>query len=255
MTLQEAIAHLMAHTDRKEVIDLIHSSAQPLWQEIFNKGHGVATEKGRLDLEKVTGEKVALEGKLSTANATITELQSKAPDVAKIQQEWSQKLADQDAAHQKVLKDIRDKGITATRDSTLGNIRSKLIAAGVDQKYAAVMTQDPELMKRIVVREDGTVSILQKGATAIELVPAANQTALDILHTELFEAAKKDAPQLVKVSADGGAGVTTGGEGGAKGGAAFYEGIRKQKAEEQKVTVEGGEAALQKRLGMDSATP
>lgn len=256
MTLQEAIAHLMGHTDRKEVLDLIHASAQPLWQEIFNKGHGVATEKANKDIETLKGEKTTLEGQLKTANDKVTDLQTKTPDVAKIQQEWSQKLTDAQEAHKKELQGIRDKGAAVTRDSTISNLRSKLVAAGVDIKLATVMTQDSELTKRIVVREDGTVSILQKGATAIELIPAANQTALDLLTTELFEVAKKDSPQLITIQVDRGAGITGDkGSSAGKGGAAFYDDIRKRKEEEQKVTGKGGEGELSTRLGMESAAP
>lgn len=248
-TLQEAI-DVLAASPKDEAIKLLHEKAQAIWQGIFDKGHGVATEKAKTDIGIIETKVTDLDTKLKAAEAKVVQLSTTNPDVAKLQQEFGTKLEEKEKAHKLELQGLKDQMAGTTRAGALSTLETKLIADGVNPKYAKVLVNDPEVQKRIVVKEgSNSVTVLQKGASTLEMVPADGHSALDLLRTELFEAAKKDAPNLINVTGDRGVGGIKDGDAAPAGD--LFDKIRKQVKDEQSTkAAASGEIELEKRLHM-----
>lgn len=257
MNLEELIRQLLAHSDHKEVVAALQAHAQPIWQLVWNAGHKRASDEGKTKKAELEARIAELDGELGTARTTISDLEKKQPDLAKIRADHAAELqkvrdrakADLDALNGKLTGE-RKRVAMATLKDKLGK--------GLDPDYAEVQVAKLEAAGRIRFREDGGVEVLQAdGATPY--APATGQDPLDLLTAEVVKAAP---PKFQVGSADRGAGGPAAGGAagsGASGGAGnggpktAFDRIRDEvKAKETTAAPAAGSAA--QRLGVIPAT-
>lgn len=184
MTLQEAIALLMGHANRQEVVDLLQKEAQPLTQVFFNRGHGVATEESKTKVETSEARVTQLQADLQKTQQKIDELQNDKPDIAALQTQHQRELLEQKESLTKQLDAERANTRKVMLDRDLGTIQSKLVEKKVKGPWAKVLLQDQELRDRIKYEDSGNPVVFQPG-TKTPYSVADGQSVFDLLADEI----------------------------------------------------------------------
>lgn len=242
MTIAEIIAQLAAAaTDdakRQEVVTALHSTMQPVYQVIFNKGHGQGMAAQSEKLTAAEAAKTAAEQSATALKTQLEEATKKGtPDVEAIRTQHAQDL-------ERIQKEAKEKadGLEAKlRDERTARAKADLKAAlkgKVVDDFVDVAVERAALQGRIRHREDGSTFVVQAG-TEVELQAPAGRTALELLAEEIHTA----APATLRLStADQGGGTTTAAGGGTTG----YDPVAagKEKAKEQKASAASADLAL-----------
>jgi len=249
-TLQEAI-DVLAISPRDEAVKLLHEKAQAIWQGIFDKGHGVATDASKIKYDLLLGEKTTLEGKFEAMDKKVKELENKSPDLAKIHSEHAEEIRKINEAHTSEVNTLKATNTKSRLSVTVSGLKEKLTKAGIVGRYADTLLADPKLMERLQLREDGSVIVLQKGKS-IELIAAEGKSSLDLLADELFQETKTSDPDMIRVVGDAGSGVQNGngGAGAATGGDTYAKIRESVKKDEEARGPTTGEATLDKRFNL-----
>lgn len=245
MELSEIIAKLLEKfgTDGKAVVDALHRSALPLYQQIHDTGHGAGLAKGRQEKADSDAKVATLQAELTAAQAKLTELQASQPDAQKIHDQYKAEIQTLKDAHKKAVDEERTKRATALRDRHVADLRTALTRK-LDPLVARLLAQDPEVQKRLVLKDDGTLDVLQDGKD-IPFSPAEGQSALELLADELVS---KQDPKFRLADADAGSGTESGNR-GTQGGGDIFDRIRagkKAEIEQSKSTIK----SLDEKLGM-----
>lgn len=184
MTLQEAVAVLMGHSNRQEVKDLLHREAHPLAQMFIDQGHGIASETFKAERKTLTDAKEAAErerDQLRTENET---LKKDKPDLAQMQRDHQVELDKIKADAKKDVQKEKEKNKAHLRQRDQAAIESKLVAKGVKPLLAKLMAKDPDVLARLDHDEEGNVTVFKAGSK-IPLTAADGQSPLDLLVGEL----------------------------------------------------------------------
>lgn len=246
MDLNEVVAELVKQ-DPAAVVTALQTKAQPLFQQIFDKGHAEATR--RLNEQKTEMEtKIStLQTNLNAAKEQIATLSNGQPDVKKFQDEIARLEGDLNKAKEEAKTTI----LAERLDRQFQTLETKLVAQGVDPEYASVMLAKPDIRKRLQANKEGGIEVLRDGG--IPYSPAEGKTGLDLLAEELVG---KAPAKFISSTVDRGSGITGGGAGGGgKENADYFANLRKnleaqREAEAKTAAVGPSEAA--RRLGMTS---
>lgn len=220
MGLKELLQSIVAlNVQPKEFADALRNEAQPLFQECFNRGHSTATADDQGKLTELQNKLTQAESNVATAQQQLEQLRAEKPDVAKITQEFEQKLADAETRLATAKAEARAEVSRAHEDVARANLRAKL-ADRLLPEYADVIVERHRDRLKYSAEVKG-VRVLQAGTTS---VPIQSEDPLGTLADELFNA----APAAFKVShADRGTGHNNGRDTTppAKG-KGLYDGIR-----------------------------
>lgn len=242
VTADELVAELLK-LDRAVVVQSLQSSAQPIFQSVFDKGHAAATAKFTSEKAGLDGRVTALEASLKEKDDQIKVLGEKAPEIATLQQQHTDAVNKLKRQHQDELKVANDTLIGERRSVTKSALRVKLINAGVDAEYADVLVSKPEFEQRLKPNQNGVIEILRADSDA-PYAPAKDKDALDLVVEELLP---KVPAKFKSTQTDRGSGVTGAGGAGAKG-ATRYDAERKA-GEERAKSVERGPSAKERLSG------
>lgn len=205
---QIAAVKLLADADATEVADALKNDANTIYNRVF--GAGVKTGKEAEKASKATlqeqldAEKTARE----TAETALQEARNKVPDAEKLNADWQAKY-DRDVQAAKQATEAERQARQQEREARkLSDLRAHL--TGLDPEYAA--WKATEAAKRLRVKDDGAVELLEAGSEIPVQVPAG-KTPYAVLAEEIV----RGAPAGLRLSnADSGAG-TQGGGGGRSG--------------------------------------
>lgn len=240
MNLEQLLAELMK-LDAAQVATALQEKAQPVFQHIFNKGHGAGLAKATDDKTRLEGQVASLTSQLSEKDNTIRTLTDKAPDVAAVRQTFEAQINQLTEKHKSELK-AKDEEIQGERMSRArSDIRTKLVAGGVDPDYADVLMEKPEIKKRMRFAKDGVLEVLQDKQD-IPLTATKDKAVTDLFVEELVAAAPA---KFLTVNSDRGSGTESGG-GGGKGNASRYDKIREDAKSRQ--TVDSSQPSAAERL-------
>jgi hypothetical protein len=210
--------------DAEEFANELKGLAPSLFQVIFNRGHGTATEQAGKDKTKLESDLAAANARATTAEEALTKERAKAPDVAAIHEQYKQQLAAKDEEVKKAKIAARETVVNALADVAVSNVRAQMISLRIDPDYAEVLLMKEKVRERINIGDDNSVMIYQKGK---QIALQAEDPTL-ALAQELLEI----TPPLMRVSgADKGAGTRTGGAG--ETGKQFFDGLRTDKKKEE----------------------
>ncbi len=244
MELTALLAEL-AKLDQAAVVKAIQANNQPLFQAIFDMGHGVATQKLQPKVDEVTGQVTKLTADLTAATKRIETLSADHPDVAKLQTE----IANLEAK----IRQAEDAGTerlhAERRDTFMADLRTQLTALGVDADYAGVVLAKPEVQKRLRINKAGEREVLRKGSDIV-LMPGDKPLVRAVAEELVAEV----PPKFISSPVDRGSGIE---QGGAAADKSYLSTLRsdleKKREAESKVAAGPGEAA--RRLGMSPAVP
>jgi uncharacterized protein YdiU (UPF0061 family) len=242
MELSELVAKLLElfNADKTKVMTAIQVGAHGLYQTIFDKGHGEGLKKGR-DEKKESDENVTkLTADLEKATNDLKTLREKTPDVETVRKQYQTEIDTLKETHKNEIKAEKERTKGIERKRVKAQLQAKL-EKKVKPAFAKVTVQDEDVDKRLRIKDDLSLEVLQAGKD-IPFSPADGQDALDLLVDELVS--KADAEWKL-AEGDQGSGVRGGTTGGA--GANLFDNIRKDR--------ETGDdpSRLNRRLGVNDA--
>ncbi|HYG66112.1 MAG TPA: hypothetical protein VD838_00585 [Anaeromyxobacteraceae bacterium] len=199
--------------DAKTVAKALQKHAQPIYQEIFNRGHSQATEKLTAEKEAVEAQLEAAEEKATKAEAKAKKLEEGSPDVAKVTEQFQQEIADLKEKHKLEKKALETKVVDVQLQTYREKAIAKLVAADVDPAYAEVLLERQANRDRLKLDKDGKLSILQAGKD----IPIAAEDGTDALDAFVQELAGATPANFKTSNGDRGAGATNAASGGAGG--------------------------------------
>jgi hypothetical protein len=235
---QKAALATLKGADPVDFADALRADAQPLYQRVFKSGFDEAEGRWKARAKEAEGKLAEAETARTEAEQRLADAQSKVPDVAKINDEWTQKIAKLKADADAALVTER----TARQQERQARTASDLKAAlsGLDPDYIEVVAT--KHAQRLRYRDDGSLELLEDGGqTPVAL--AGGKTPVAHLAEEIRQ--KADAKWVLS-NADRGGGVR-GGEGGGGGGDVFAR-IRNEVKQQQEAQVTDSKP-LAARLG------
>lgn len=217
MTLQELIAKLKElGVPAKDFADALKTEAQPFFQEVFNRGHAVATAQEATAKEQLNAQLQAAQQAVQAKDAEIAELKKKSPDVAAIREQYEQRITELQTQLEETSTQARARIVDMIHGRALADLRALATGMGVDKDYADVLIHRHKIAERIKVRDDDGFDVLEEG----KQIPMQADKPLEALAAWMYE----QTPVALRTSnGDRGAGTQAGG--GAPGGT-FFDGIR-----------------------------
>jgi hypothetical protein len=232
--------------------------APGLYQKVFDAEHSERNKRAEKEQQKLQADLDAAKKELDTLKGdgkgseggTQTDDQ-KAARIRELEGQVTRLTAEKtelEGKHKTALAE-------AKRDVTLESLRALLVGREGDRlepEYADVLLGTKNLRDRVRVNDDLTVEVLT--ASGVPYAPGEGKSGLDMLAGDVVEGAKKDKPRLVISNAESGSGTggnngrSTGASGGSKD-SSFYDGIRKEVVEREKVQTPTGGSAAQ-RMGL-----
>lgn len=239
MKIADLIAKLTDLSKQEGKVELdateaLHQAAQPIYQAVYDRGHGQATK----DLNQKVADAETAKTKAETDLAAANELFKGKPDVEALRAQHRTDL-ERVQNQAKTREEALQKRLQEERSGrALSDFRGHLKGKVVDD-YAVVLAERPDLKSRIRHKEDGKVYVVQAG-TEVEVQVPAGKDPLQLLAEEVIQS----APSTLRLSgADGGSGITTGAT-GATGGSYDPVAAGKQMAEAAKASAKTAEIAL-----------
>lgn len=231
--------------DKDAVVKIVKDDIHPVFQDINDGGRSAANLANETKVKAVTKERDDALAKVKKAEGDLEALNGQAPDAAKLRLKYEQDLA---AARtdfegkEKVLKaQLKD----TRKDTNLSKLVDILAdptgAYQVDRDYAeTVLIKKDEVVSRVLIDDDGKLTVTKKGAPDIPLVPPSDgkKTLLHLLADDAV-AGLDPKWKTSKVKR----GSSTQGSGGGEStdtteGKKLYEGIRETVGKKEKAGAE-----------------
>lgn len=250
MTIEELVKALGEVTaeDREKLVIAIQgdTATHPIFQAVFDKGHGEATRKGTQEKESLNTRISALEAEGTAKDERITALGEKNPDVAKIEEKYQTRITEIEEAHKVEKANLQSQNQTLVLSTHRKTLATALIRLGVDPDYADFKADNTD---RLQLSDKGTLDVMREGLE-IPYAPVEGKSTIDLLANDMLSGVK----DIFRTSnADRGSNM--GGD-DATGGAqkSKFDKIREDAVATRKAEAEKGGKSLEDRLGMTTAT-
>lgn len=260
MTLAEALAAVeQAFTatgaKRAELLDTARTSAPKFYQGLFRRGFSTGQKEAKADDADADGDgKDGKDGKRSRADLeadvdrltreleTATKAAAEKPDVAKLRAEHTAAVDELKRKHRDELQAEKRKSAEKDAERDARDLQLALMGAGFRERAARLTTLDPEVRKRLRRNADGTLSLLDRDGTPLDM--ADTSAAWKSLAEDLASGA--DPEDLAARTSPGG-GASNGGAAGSGTSNDGYDPVKagKDAATAQKATAVNNALAFQ----------
>lgn len=190
--------------DREILVKTLQKEAQPVFQAIFDRGHSDAAQRAKVKLEESNNALTLRDQELQAERDRVRALQADKPDVAKVEKQYQDTIADLKEKH----KRERDKLSQQVSTERSSRVKSDLLAAvtgrEVDPDYAAIQVE--RVANRLRFTDDGKLEVLAEGKD-IPLMPGDGETPIGLLAKEIRD---RTPPKFLISRADTGSGVQNG---------------------------------------------
>ncbi len=224
MDLEQLIAALNGHADRAALIEAIKRNAKPVFQAIFDEGHGVGLAKANARVAQLEAEKKSADDAAAAAKGKVAEYEREKPDLAKLREGYEAQIAELKAKNTADKKAHREEMTRKDLARDYAELKALLVGADfrVDADYADVLVAKPDVQSRIRYAQDGVREVLQPGRD-IPIAVASGEDPMRELAKALVEKVEK---KWIVSGAAGGAGVKNGAAAPSKGD--VFERVRAQ---------------------------
>ena len=230
--------------DKEAVLKVVKDDIHPVFQDINDGGRAAANKDNTAKVTKLEKERDDALGKVQKAEKDLADLNGQAPDAAKLRKKYEDDLntereefTKKENAYKAQLKDTR-------KDMYAGKLVDILADPTgpyqIDRDYAeTILIRKAEVVDRIVVADDGKLTVLKKGTTDIPLVPPSDDKKT-VLHLLADDAVVGVEPKwkTSKVKRGSGTQGSGGGDGTTEDGKTVFAEIRKTVAEKEKTGAE-----------------
>lgn len=245
--LRRLIEALNSYTNHDELRAAIKEHAKPIYQPIFNDGHGVATasfSSERLKLEKRATD---AEAEKKSAADDLEKYKREQPQIAQIDAQYKQQLQDKDAEIQKLKESHSSEKRTSRQETAVTKLRA-ILNQWVDPDKTENLVSTTTVKDRLQLDEALNLRVLQKG----QQIPfAGNEEEQLKAFAEELKAGVE--PKFILSGVNGGTGRqgATGGVGteGLKGKALFDKIREKARAEHPEKAPQDATKTLLERTG------
>lgn len=184
--------------DKDAVLKIVKDDIHPVFQDINDGGRTAANLANDTKTKALTKERDDALGKVTKAEKDLSDLNGQAPDAAKLRKKYEDDLTaartdfdTKTVALKNQLKDTR-------KDNNLSKFVDILSdPAGdyqINREYAeTILIKKPEVAGRVVVDDDGKLTVLKVGTTDIPLVPPSDgkKTLLHLLADDVAPTVEK----------------------------------------------------------------
>jgi hypothetical protein len=239
----EAIKKLMGHESRDEVVAALKKHGKPVYQLVFDDGHGVATEQLNSKLSKVEQERDAAKTEARDAKKDLQKLRDESPDAAKLEEQYRNELAEKDAEIEALRTQSQQEKLEWRRDNALERLRAALAPQVVDG-YEELLVGRGSTADRFSFDDDGNLRVLQLG----KQIPYAGDVEAQI--KSLADDLMKEVKPIFRNSKvkEGSGRDAAGGDGSPKG-RDLFKNIRENVKAEVNGAKTNPEVELNRRLG------
>lgn len=244
--LKKLIEALNSYANKTELVAAIKEHAKPVYQPVFNDGHGVATVAATAEKQRLEQRVSQAEEGRKQAEGELAKYKQEQPQLAQIDQQYKAKLEEKE----REIAKLKETHATEKKGSRLDRTVSRLQAMlnqWVDADKVETMLSTKAVRDRLQFDENLALRVLQKG----QQIPFAGteEEQLKALAEELKGTV--DSKFLLSGVQEGtGTEGAAGGVGGAKKDKAFYDSIReKAKAANPATTPVDATKALLERTG------
>jgi len=213
--LAEAIKDKTGDERAKLIAAATDALPQEARQHLHDLGHADNAKEAEKAKKAAEAEaekaKKAAEAKDAEIAKLKEQLAEKQPEVAKVKEDYEQRLVEKDnevrAAKEQAAKDLAEE----RRSNASRQLEAALSTRVLTDAIARGLANDPELQKRLVVDEDGTLKAYQADGKT-PLAVTSGQTAVDALVADVVGSLDKS---VLKSTAASGSGASGTGDGSA----------------------------------------
>lgn len=174
--------------DKDAVLKIVKDDIHPVFQDINDGGRTAANTASQAKITKAEEQRDAALLKVTKAEKDLADLNGQAPDAAKLRKRYEEDL--EAARTDFTVKETSLKN--QLKDTRKDNNLTKLVDILADptgdyqinREYAeTILIKKPEVAGRVLVDDDGKLTVLKKGTTDIPLVPPSEgkKTLLHLL--------------------------------------------------------------------------
>lgn len=229
--------------DKDAVLKIVKDDIHPVFQDINDGGRAAANVAAQAKITKAEGERDTALAKVTKAEQDLADLNGQAPDAAKLRKKYEDdlKLAREDWDKKEVAykNQLRDTRKDTNLDKLVDILADPTGPYQVDREYATtVLIKKDDVKGRVLVDDDGKLTVLKEGTTDIPLVPPSEgkKTLLHLLADDVIKTVDTKWKSS-KVNRGSGTQGSGGGTGAEDKKAQFTE-IRKGVSEKEKVGAE-----------------
>jgi HPt (histidine-containing phosphotransfer) domain-containing protein len=203
--LQELLSSAEASAD--EIASAIKAASQPVYQQIFDKGHSAATAAKSSDIETLQAEREQLQQERDALQSDLQELKKSTPDLDKWREEKEQALQRKEQEWKERYEGLQDKYHGEKRSAVRTGLVSELERRGLDS-WTAQKAVDDSTLKRVRVEDDGLRFYQTDGETplAVDSRDDAIKVLADEVYSQVPESLRKGPRQSFGGSKGGSAG-------------------------------------------------
>lgn len=228
--------------DKDAVLKIVKDDIHPVFQDINDGGRTAANTANATKTAKLEKDLADANAKAAKIQKDLDDLNGQAPDAAKLRQKYETEIAAERQRAEDATKALKNQLKDTRKDVHLGKLVDVLERDyQVDREYAeTILIKKPEVADRIVVDDDGKLTVLKKGTTDIPLVPPSEgkKTLLHLLADDVMPTVENKW-KTSKVNRGSGTQGSGGGGGEKEEGKAVFAGIRTKMAEKEKAGAEG----------------
>jgi hypothetical protein len=224
----------------EHAVQFLRKHAKPAFQAAFDDGHGVALAQQQRVIDRLTGEKTALETERDRIKADLVTARADKPDLERLQGQIDEKDAEIESLKKARADDKRE----FTVNSAVERLRARL-APELTEGYEEILVERPATKKLFSFDEEGNFRVLRPG----KVTPySGDETAqIEALAAELLKDVK---PAFRRSSVESGSGSGTEGGGASGGGASLFDKAREDAKNQSGAPAVDVEKELARRLGL-----
>lgn len=228
------------------IVQAFQTDGQPVYQLVYDRGHGAATGRKSTEVERLTTERDNAIRERDEAQAKLSEIEGSAPDAEKIREQYNAELEKAKLKAKETEEALKARLHKERVARARADLRTTLVSKhSIDPDYAEVLASRPDIEERFSFTDDGDVEVLQRGKQ-IPYAPGDGQTSVGLLAAELREGVN---PKFVLSGADNGSGANGNGGGGSGNGGGFdYKKHREKHEARQKESDDSPSA--KERMGL-----
>lgn len=173
--------------DQNAIKKVVQDHLHPVFQDINDGGRTAANSDSKKKIDDAEKRATDEKTRADTLQTQLTELDGKAPDVAKLRAKFEEDTKKQREEHERVVT-AKDQQITRERlSNTKQQLAMKFAEKGkIDLEYAStLLVNKQEIEERLQFDEAGRPRVLKAGSKDVHIVPASGKDALDHLVEEL----------------------------------------------------------------------
>lgn len=222
-------------------------ATQPVFQTIFDLGHGSATRDHNKKVKDIEKERDDAKASVVVIQTEFDEYKAKAPDIKAVEDKWKEEVKKLEKKNSEQTAAFKAERLTWYRDRAVQDIAVLLSKRGVDPEWAEYIMSKAENQSRlrVVEGEDGKykVEVLKSGSDVTTL-------QADKPYEAFADELRKDVkPQYITSNADKGTGNKGGNTG--SGDKSVYDRAREETKKQTEATArpEGYKSGAE-RLGI-----